>query len=218
MRRWLALVRGPGYGERVIRGLVFDLYGTLVTRGAGPRAYNELIRRLPLRKWWRARHAALTEPIPTVTQFGQRFGFDPGPDAAHYERLVDEGIAAVELYPDSVPCLEAARARGLKLALLSNLAAPYKRPVFELGLDAHFDALVFSCDVGMAKPSAKIYAHTARELGLAPGELLMIGDTRRDDVRGARRAGLRALHLLRERGGGDLQDLGGLLEHLELTR
>lgn len=197
----------------MVRGLVFDLYGTLVTRGAGPRAYHELIRKLPLRKWWRAQRAALTEPIPTVTEFAARFGLDSETKAARLEELVREGIADVELYADSIPTLEQARARGLELALLSNLAAPYKRPVYELGLDAHFDELVFSCDVGMAKPSRAIYRHTSARLGIPPAQLVMIGDTRRDDVRGARRAGLRALHIDRSGRGGDLHDLETLLEH-----
>jgi HAD superfamily hydrolase (TIGR01509 family) len=168
------------------RGLVFDLYGTLVTRGEGWRAYRELIfKTLPPWTWKRARRAALTQPIASIAEFREHFGGRRGPPTEHYEQLLAEGLAAVELVEGCIATLERARERGLKLALLSNLASPYKQPVFELGLDRMFDELVFSCDVGMAKPSPEIFEHAAARLGLAPGELIMIGDSRGDDVRGS---------------------------------
>lgn len=196
-----------------VRAIVFDLFGTLVTTGEGWRAYREVIAALPPWKWRAARRLALTQPIPTVTAFREHVGLRRGPAPAQLERLVANGLAAIRLYDDSIPTLLEARRRGLSLALLSNLAAPYKQPVFELGLDRHFDALVFSCDVGLAKPDPAIYVHVAEQLGLAPGELLMIGDTQRDDVRGPRAAGLRALHLDRHGRRGDLRDLAELFEH-----
>jgi HAD superfamily hydrolase (TIGR01509 family) len=199
-----------------IRGLVFDLYGTLVSRGAGWRAYTELISTLPLWKWRRVRRAALTQATSNITEFRRQFGGARGPSNEHFERLVADGIAEVQLFEDTLVVLEQARARGLKLALLSNLASPYKQPVFELGLAERFDVLVFSCDVGMAKPERAIFEHTAAQLGLPPAELLMIGDSRSDDIRGARAAGMQALHV-EPRGRGDLRRLGELLEHPLLT-
>ncbi|MFV8750250.1 HAD family hydrolase [Nannocystaceae bacterium ST9] len=196
-----------------VRGLVFDLYGTLVTRGEGWRAYRELIyKTLPPWAWRRARRAALTQPIPTLAAFREHFEARWGPPPEHFDRLLAEGLAAVDLVEGCVATLERARERGLKLALLSNLAAPYKRPVFELGLDRHFDVLVFSCDVGMAKPEPAIFEHAAARLGLGLDELIMIGDSRHDDVRGAREAGMRALHV-DPRGRGDIRRLAELLDH-----
>lgn len=196
-----------------IRALVFDLFGTLVSKGAGWRAYRELFWSLPPWKWSMARRAALTEPVQTITEFHARVGVRRGRVPAHFEALVAEDLAAIELFADSIPTLLEARKRGLSLALLSNLAAPYKRPVFELGLAEHFDAMVFSCDVGLAKPDPKIYEHLARTLGLDPSEILMIGDTRRDDVIGAQQAGLHALHIDRSGRRGDLHDLARLFDH-----
>jgi HAD superfamily hydrolase (TIGR01509 family) len=196
-----------------IRALAFDLFGTLVSTGGGWRAYRELFRTLPPWKWPTARRAALTEPLPTITEFHAHMGVRRGRGPVHFEALVAEDLAAIELFADSIPTLQEARKRGLSLALLSNLAAPYKQPVFELGLAEHFDAMVFSCDVGLAKPDRKIYEHLARTLGLAPAQVLMIGDTHHDDVHGAQRAGLHALHINRSGGRGDLHDLARLFEH-----
>jgi len=198
-----------------VRGLVFDLYGTLVTTGQGWRAYRELIRAQPPWRWPAARRAALTEPFPSVTALREHF--ERGPPAEHLERLVSEGNAEVDLYADTIPALERARGAGFGLALLSNLASPYKQPVFDLGLDAHFDALVFSCDVGMAKPEPEIFAHVSERLDIPPAELVMIGDSRHDDIRGARRAGIPAIQIDREGGRADIHSLTELFEHLELA-
>lgn len=184
-----------------VRGLVFDLYGTLVTRGQGWRAYRELIFALPPWKWRSTRRAALTQAVPSIAEFHAQAGVRRGPGPAHYERLVEEGLAQVELFPETLEVLEQAREQGLALALLSNLAAPYKAPVFELGLAERFDTLVFSCDEGVAKPDPGVFSLTAARLGLAPEELVMVGDSVRDDIRGARGAGFaRAVHIDRRPG------------------
>jgi HAD superfamily hydrolase (TIGR01509 family) len=196
-----------------IRGLVFDLFGTLVTRRDGPRAYRELILALPTEHWLRAREVGLTEPIDSLTEFAGGFPGSEALDLPSYEALLREDLDGVELFADSIPTLEQARARGLRVALISNLAAPYRQPFFRLGLAAHFDATVFSCDVGLAKPDPKIYAHVQAELGLAASELMMIGDSRSDDVLGPRAVGMRALHLDR-RGRGDVETLAELFDHL----
>jgi HAD superfamily hydrolase (TIGR01509 family) len=196
-----------------IRAVAFDLFGTLVSKWAGWRAYRELFWTLPPWKWPMARRAALTEPVPTISEFHRRVGVRRGRGPEHFETLVAEDVAAIELFADSIPALLEARARGLSLALLSNLAAPYKQPVFDLGLAEHFDHLVFSCDVGLAKPDPKIYEHLARTLGLEPAQVLMIGDTRSDDVAGAEEAGLHALHIDRSGRRGDLQDFARLFDH-----
>lgn len=197
-----------------VRGLVFDLYGTLVTTGRGWRAYRELIQSLPPWQWQAARRAALTQPLPSVTALHEQFQPRRGPSAAHFERLVEEGLAEVALYDDSLATLERARAAGLQLALLSNLASPYKRPVFELGLAPHFDELVFSCDVGMAKPDPRIFRHVSERMGLPAQELVMIGDSRGDDIRGAKRVGMPALHIVRHGRGGDIKSLAEVLDYV----
>ncbi|KIG18574.1 2-haloalkanoic acid dehalogenase [Enhygromyxa salina] len=202
-----------------IRGLVFDLFGTLVTRGPGPRAYRELVLTLPPWKWRHARHLALTAEFPTISAFHAHFRPRRGPAPAYFERLVAAGMAKIRLYDDSIPTLARARAEGLRVALLSNLASPYKQPVFELGLDRHFDVLVFSCEVGLAKPERRIYELVADKLELPASELLMIGDTLRDDVRGAKAAGLSALHIDRDGARADLHGLGDeLFAHPVLNR
>jgi len=89
--------------------------------------------------------------------------------------------------------LRSLRARGLKIALVSNYDARLHRVVAELGLAPFIDAVVVSAQAGWAKPSPRIYAAALAALGVAPGEALMIGDRPEEDVAGATAAGLKAL-------------------------
>jgi len=63
--------------------------------------------------------------------------------------------------------------------------------------------------VGWEKPHPEIFARAVAAFGLTPGEVVHVGDHRREDVEGARAAGLQALHLDRA-GGGDLASLAEL--------
>ena len=57
-------------------------------------------------------------------------------------------------------------------------------------------------DVGHAKPRPEIFERAVETLGVAPSEILHIGDNERTDVRGALAAGLRAIRLDVVRTGG----------------
>lgn len=78
-----------------------------------------------------------------------------------------------EQAPDMLGLVRRARRAGLRTALLSNSwGNSYPRQEW----DALFDAVVISGEVGMRKPEARIYAHTADRLGLAPHECVMVDD------------------------------------------
>jgi putative hydrolase of the HAD superfamily len=89
--------------------------------------------------------------------------------------------------------LEALRARGLRLALVSNTASPQwlLQPVLERqGLVDRVDAIVLSSEVGKRKPHPAIFEHALRELGVDAGEALHVGDRLDADVLGASRVGI----------------------------
>jgi putative hydrolase of the HAD superfamily len=132
----------------------------------------------------------------------------PGPFAAAelYHRFAD--ASSWEVYPDVVPALEVLRARGLRLAVVSNFDERLPGILDGLGLAARLDAVVVSSALGWAKPHPAIFRHALERLGVAPARALHVGDRPLEDVEGAQAAGMRAL-LLR-RGGdvrGDCRDL-----------
>jgi FMN phosphatase YigB (HAD superfamily) len=56
---------------------------------------------------------------------------------------------------------------------------------------------LLSYEVGLLKPDARLFQRFARAVGVAPERILMIGDNSRDDVEGARAAGLQAARICR---------------------
>jgi putative hydrolase of the HAD superfamily len=95
--------------------------------------------------------------------------------------------------------LEALRARGLKLAIVSNTAQPLwlLQPIFDRqGLTERVDAIVLSSEVGKRKPHPAIFEHALDELGVAAGEALFVGDRLRQDVGGAAAVGMKTAQAL----------------------
>ncbi|MCK6552855.1 HAD family hydrolase, partial [Myxococcota bacterium] len=87
--------------------------------------------------------------------------------------------------------LEAAHARGIKLAVLSDYEPAEK--LRHLGLDdLPWDALVAAERTGALKPHARAFRQLAVALDVPPGEIVHIGDREDLDVEGALGAGLRA--------------------------
>ena len=93
---------------------------------------------------------------------------------------------SVELYPDSLPALKRITARW-PLASLTNGNADLQR----IGIHTHFAHHICSRDSGMAKPDPRIFLAAAERLGVAPAQILHVGDDPVMDVAGARDAGLR---------------------------
>ena len=100
----------------------------------------------------------------------------------------------VELYPDSLPALERI-ATHWPLASLTNGNADLAR----VGIGRHFVHHVCARDHGAAKPDAGIFLAAAQLLGVAPHDVLHVGDDPAMDVCGAREAGLRSAWINRER-------------------
>jgi putative hydrolase of the HAD superfamily len=88
---------------------------------------------------------------------------------------------------------QAIQQRGLRTAILSNMGDS----VLEHILSKHdwvqrFDVLVWSYQLGIAKPDPEIYRHTLARLGTAPDETLFIDD-RQENVEAARALGIQSI-------------------------
>ena len=96
--------------------------------------------------------------------------------------------------------LEALRARGLRLALVSNAFDPPELARVELGrlgVLERLDAVVFAPEVGVRKPDAAIFERALELLGgVEPARTLMVGDRLREDVGGAAALGMRTCQAL----------------------
>ena len=125
-----------------------------------------------------------------------RQGSIPAPVAdALYRTMLDHWVT----YDETLDVLAALRASGIRLALLSNVGPDPRATLARLGLAGRFDAEVLSLEVGVVKPDPEIFRIAAERLGLAPDEILMVGDTVEDDG-GAAQVGVRTLILPRSAG------------------
>jgi putative hydrolase of the HAD superfamily len=97
------------------------------------------------------------------------------------------------------PLLEALRARGLKLGLVSNAFDPgwlLHRDLAQMGLDQRLDFSVFSSEVGMRKPHRAIFERALEVLDVEPERALFVGDRLYEDVRGAAEVGMTTVQAL----------------------
>jgi FMN phosphatase YigB (HAD superfamily) len=99
-----------------------------------------------------------------------------------------EALYAVESDPRHNPfaldvpeTLEALRARGIRLAVISDIHVDL-RPAFEAaGLGGLVDAFTLSFEQGVQKPDPLMFTRTLDELGVAAEDALMVGDRSRPD-------------------------------------
>jgi putative hydrolase of the HAD superfamily len=100
------------------------------------------------------------------------------------------------LYEDALPALEALRAHGLRIGLVSNGQRDLEEFARHHALDV--DVCVGSMSHGHVKPHRSIFEAALAALGAAPARAAMIGDSYADDIEGARALGMRAILLDRD--------------------
>jgi putative hydrolase of the HAD superfamily len=128
---------------------------------------------------------------------------------------VDELVDSVRMaaYPDAAPALQALRARGLKLVVVSNWDCSLGSVLDRCGLAALLDGAISSAEAESRKPDPGIFAEALELAGCEADEALHVGDTPEEDGDGARAAGIRAL-LIDRGGGADISSLEEIEERL----
>jgi len=116
---------------------------------------------------------------------------------AVYDRFAEPDVW--QIYPDVPPTLNALHERGLKLGVISNWDERLRPLLDRLGLAKFFSCQIISCEIGATKPDPRLFQRAAAELGVAPGELLHVGDSHAFDVVGANAAGAHGRQVERRR-------------------
>jgi putative hydrolase of the HAD superfamily len=132
------------------------------------------------------------------------------------------GALRFRAFPDAPPALRRLRAAGVRTVVVSNWDVSLHDRLAEVGIAGLVDGAVASAEVGAAKPEPAIFARALQLAGdVAPGDAIHAGDSPREDVEGASRAGIAAVLVARDGAspsspGGppvvrDLEDLAGLI-------
>jgi 2-haloacid dehalogenase len=84
-----------------------------------------------------------------------------------------------------------ALAKKFPLALVTNGIAAVQRPRFAASpITRHFQAVVISEEVGIAKPDPRIFAPALQKIGVEARDVLYVGDSVTSDMAAARNAGM----------------------------
>ena len=94
---------------------------------------------------------------------------------------------------DVPPALDALRARGLALVVVSNANGTLRAHMNRLGLTQKFDHVLDSADEGVEKPDPRFFDIAVERSGAKKESTIHVGDLYYVDVVGARNAGLRAV-------------------------
>ena len=100
-------------------------------------------------------------------------------------------------YADVVPALRELRSRGLRLVVASNWDCSLPDWLGPAGLLDLVDGVVTSAVVGHPKPQPAVFRRALELARVEAGEALHVGDSRENDLEGARAAGIRAVLLAR---------------------
>lgn len=104
--------------------------------------------------------------------------------------------------PDTLAVMRELNRRGVPLAVVSNAGGDIERVLIDAavcqvgpGVGAEVRCVIDSTIVGVWKPDPAIFSFALEVLGTDPARTAYVGDSVRNDVVGARAAGLHPLHL-----------------------
>jgi putative hydrolase of the HAD superfamily len=105
-------------------------------------------------------------------------GAEPRPELA--QSMADRGMELLlesgRLFDDVLPFMAGLRGRGIKIAIVSNCDDQGRGLLGWLGVTPLADALVLSCEVGTAKPAARIFERALEALEVSAEAALFVDD------------------------------------------
>jgi HAD superfamily hydrolase (TIGR01509 family) len=113
--------------------------------------------------------------------------------ARRYARSIRAGVRPTDGAAETLATL---RERGFRIGLISNTIWPaefHLEDLAEIGVLPYIEHLIFSGEAGIWKPTPQIFRHALDALGVPPESAVFVGDSPREDIRGAQGVGMRAV-------------------------
>lgn len=201
------------------KAILFDLDDTILTFGRRPLLIREVAEEFAdalapadpavvataveakFRWFWsdEARHKQWRFTLEAARIEVMRLAFaDLGVDEVHARPFAERFHAAREaqiaFFPRALETIEALKAGGVKLALVTNGdAAPQRAKVERFDLARLFDHVQIEGEAGFGKPEERAYLHAMQALGVGPHETWMVGDNLEWEVAAPQRLGIYAI-------------------------
>jgi 2-haloalkanoic acid dehalogenase type II len=194
--------------SRPFKAVIFDAYGTLLRDDGLARIPRQIVadHRLTARiedvwRAWSELYFEATQIVPfrTLREIESHIlprllrQFDVGADAAPYVELFFQVTTKVGLYPETREVLDALG--SLRSAIVSNADHEH---VASWNFTLPVEFILISESVRAYKPHRLVFERALERLGLLPHEVLPVGDSDVDDVKGAKEAGLRVAWVNRD--------------------
>ncbi|MFH0869907.1 MAG: HAD family hydrolase [archaeon] len=189
----------------MIKGIVFDFWGTLVENGIYPSPVQQtkfiLRMRMPFKDFVaRFEKSMMVKPY---TDLNEAFKaacdeFRITPDQYLMERLVgmwNKNDLLGKPFLDTIETLDYLKSKKIKIGLIANTTPSITRVIEKYNLEKYFTANAFSYEEGLLKSDAEMYHRMVEKMKLKPEEVVVIGDSVPSDVIGARNAGLKSILL-----------------------
>jgi HAD superfamily hydrolase (TIGR01662 family) len=192
-----------------VKGIFFDLWNTLAIGSRDLEFEVEWINFLNLnvskkefiRAW---EETSMTEkisgPREMFTRLMKHFKIPISREKIDFlVKHFNESAARFSLYDDAVKVLKHFKAKGAKLALISNCMS-FEERVFSgtKNIEHFFDVLVYSYEVGAVKPSKIMFETALKKINLPKEKIVMVGDSLSSDIRPAKSLGLKTILIDRQ--------------------
>lgn len=199
--------------DRLPRAILFDLDETIISFGRRALLLQEVAEEFGLpagaapaleakfRWFWsdEDRHRQWRFQLEAARIEVTRLAFQDLGIPAHVARPFAERFHAYReaqacCFPGALEALDELRARGVRLALVTNGEAVVQRAkVDRFDLARRFDHVQIEGETGFGKPEARAYLHALQALDVAAHEAWMVGDNLEWEVAAPQRLGIYAI-------------------------
>lgn len=206
-----------------IRGVFFDVFGTLMPYKSLPR--HEILARRANLAGVKITPAAVRRALAKLEKeskgfavAGQLSGEDVPRDRNYWVKtfanllgaagvkgdltalgtaMCDTFLITEDFYLDeeTIPTLRGLRARGYIVGAISNAPKGLANTLAKFGVLPELQVAVGSQDIGVEKPDPAIFHYGLRQAGLAPAEAAYVGDEYSTDAKAAAAAGMLGIYL-----------------------
>lgn len=105
--------------------------------------------------------------------------------AVQFQNQYERQLASITLFVEAAPLFSLLKEMDFVLGIITNGPIEHQlKKIRQLGLFEWFDRdrILISDEIGIAKPDQEIFRHYRKQIGLAPQQLIYVGDSWHNDV------------------------------------
>jgi HAD superfamily hydrolase (TIGR01549 family) len=180
----------------MIKGIIFDLWNTLISSPLAENSLERIIEILNLsgkKEFWANFGLVSVKPIETFEEVIKEFCKATGNEDKFkkIQKILNKIEERIVVFDDTLPTLSLLKKNGFPLCLITNTDKPsFLMALKKLNVNTIFDFVITSFDVGILKPDKRIFLLATEKLKLKPSECMMVGDSIEEDILTPRKLGM----------------------------